>query len=130
MDQPASVEIVGKRGFYRPAGAMTLEQAVQDCGEAISIACQRRLTELVLDTRQLVGFETPDVFDRFFMVTDWTQIAGGVPIRIAFVARSQHIDRRKFGVTVATNRGLLVDVFADEEAAIAWLDGASRSSSA
>jgi len=105
---------------------MTLEQAVQDCGAALAYACQQRLADLVLDTRQLVGFESPDVFDRFFMVTDWAQIAGGVPIRIAFVARPQNIDRRKFGVTVATNRGLMVDVFADEAAAVVWLDGAAR----
>lgn len=46
-------------------------------------------------------------------------------IRMAMVARTGMIDQRKFGVTVAANRGLVADVVTTEAEAeaIAWLDG-------
>jgi hypothetical protein len=41
--------------------------------------------------------------------------------RVAAVARPEIIDPQKIGVTVARNRGLMVDIFSDREAALAWL---------
>jgi hypothetical protein len=38
------------------------------------------------------------------------------------VARAEMIDPRKFGVTVAANRGLMSDIFTTEAEARAWLD--------
>jgi len=41
--------------------------------------------------------------------------------RIAVLGTPEFIDPEKFGVQVAKNRGLDVDVFSDREAALAWL---------
>ncbi len=95
---------------------------VQLNADAIAFACYRRLVDLVLDTRGLTGFDAPDVIERFFMASNWAEVARGIPIRIATIAHVEMIDQQKFGVTVATNRGLIVDVFATETAAIAWLE--------
>jgi hypothetical protein len=41
--------------------------------------------------------------------------------RVAVLASAPLIDREKFGVMVASNRGLTVDIFSDRTEALAWL---------
>ncbi len=55
------------------------------------------------------------------MVTKWVKCVRTF-LRVAFVARPEHIDSQKIGMLIAQNRGLSADVFASEAAALAWLD--------
>jgi hypothetical protein len=54
-------------------------------------------------------------------VDRWADTAGCV-VRLAIVACPVHIDRARFGLTVAFNRGLVANIFDTEADAAAWLD--------
>jgi len=114
-------EQVGRRGFFRPVGMMTFEQAVQTVAEGMRHARSLELVDLLVNTSGLSGFPTPDVFARYSLASNWAESAGA-SMRVALVARPEIIDPEKIGVLMAQNRGVSGDVFTNEAAAIAWLD--------
>jgi len=114
-------EQVGRRGFFRPVGTMSFDQAVDIVAEAMRHARALELVDLLVNTSNLAGFPTPDVFARYSLANRWAQSAGA-SLRVALVARTEHIDPQKIGVLMAQNRGVAGDVFTNEAAAIAWLD--------
>jgi hypothetical protein len=118
---PPYVEIIGARGIIRVAGSMPLAKAIDIIDAAIRFARQQELPELLVNATALEGFDSPSVPDRFEFISRWAATAGG-RVRVAMVARPEHIDKQRFGVTVGRNRGLTCDVFETEPAAIAWLD--------
>ena len=62
----------------------------------------------------------PTVAQRFWFATEIAKSARG-SVRIAMVVRPEFIDPEKFGVTVAANRNLIVDVFSSGVDALPWL---------
>lgn len=121
MQAPESFEIVGSRGFYRPVGIVTFEQAVDRVAVAMSYARERGLTDLLASTLGLTGFPPPSTFARYALAVKWAEAAGGA-LRVALVARPEVIDPQKIGVLMAQNRGVNGDVFTREADALAWLD--------
>ena len=111
----------GHRGHYRPAGSVSFDQAVTHVRAAIAAARWKELTELLVDTTAWTGFASPDTFQRFLAAVAWAEEARG-SLRLAMVARPEMIDPRKFGVTVAANRGLESNIFPTEAEARDWLD--------
>lgn len=122
-------EQVGRRGFYRPSGTVTFEQAVSMVAEAMKHARSLELVDLLVNTGGLVGFPSPDVFGRYTLANRWAESAGAV-LKVAIVARPELIDPQKIGVLMAQNRGVTGDVFTTEAAAIIWLDARSGSTAA
>lgn len=122
MDALTDFEIVGERGYFRPSGSVSLDQAVEMIDAALRFARARGLREVVVNVTGLAGFASPAVSTRYSFTQQWASIAGG-RVRLALVARPEHIDPEKFGVTVALNRALDANVFATEADAIEWLDG-------
>lgn len=118
---PENFEVVGGRGFYRPAGRMSLADAVALVDTALAYARARGIKELMVNGILVTGFEPPTLSERYFLVEKWALTARGA-VRVAMVLRPEMIDPEKFGVTVAFNRRLIADVFVEEEAALAWLD--------
>jgi hypothetical protein len=114
-------EVLGRRGFLRPAGEMTLERAIEQVAQALARARELELEDFLVNATGLGGFDAPAVFERYAMFTRWVQCAG-LSLRIAIVVRSSFIDHQKIGVLIAQNRGLSAEVFADEASALAWLD--------
>jgi hypothetical protein len=121
MQAPESFEIVGSRGFYRPVGIVTFEQAVDRVAAAMSYARERGLADLLASTLGLSGFPPPSTFARYALAVKWAEAAGGA-LRVALVARPEVIDPQKIGVLMAQNRGVNGDVFTREADALAWLD--------
>ena len=117
----SGLEIVATRGFYRPAGKMTFHQAVELVAQALKNACEQRLTDILVNTAGMTGFEPPCTIERYAMITRWVESAGS-GLRIAVVARAAFIDAQKIGVLIAQNRGVSVDAFTDEASALTWLD--------
>jgi hypothetical protein len=113
-------EIVGNRGYFRPAGAMSLDEAVNLIDGALLVARQEGVKKFLVDTRALRGFDTPDLAERYWFSKKWAETIRGA-VRVAVVARPELIDRDKFGVMVARNRGAVIDVFESETKAAAWL---------
>jgi len=114
-------EQVGRRGFFRPVGEGTFEQAVEIVGEGMRHARSLELVDLLVNTSGLSGFPAPDTFARYALARKWAESAGQW-LRVALVARAEIIDPEKIGVLMAQNRGVTGDVFTTEAAAISWLD--------
>lgn len=124
MNQPAKVsgqiEFAGDCAYYRPAGKLTLEQAVTLVDEAIAYVRDRRIQKLFINCKGLVGFRSPSLPERYFHVRQWAK-TGQSLVQVALVIRPEMMDPEKFGVTVARNSGLNADVFTEEPEALAWL---------
>jgi hypothetical protein len=118
---PNNFELAGTRGYFRPAGCVPLDEAIDLVTGALAFACEQGANQLLVDVSGLTGFPSPNVAERYYFCTKWAEVVAG-RLRVAFVARPELIDPNKFGVTVATNRGLESDVFATETEALAWLD--------
>jgi hypothetical protein len=114
-------EQIGTRGFYRPVGAVTLEQAIETIAAGIERARELDLVDLVVNSLGLSGFAAPTTFGRYAFAVRWAEAAGG-KVRVAFVARPELIDHQKIGMVMAKNRGLQSEVFVVEADAIQWLD--------
>jgi hypothetical protein len=120
MDELADFVLEEGRGFYRPVGSVSFDEAVALVRAAIAATRSHQAREILVDTTALTGFPSPTTIQRFFAAVEWAAEAGGC-LRLAMVARTEMIDPEKFGVTVARNRGLLSNIFTTEEEARAWL---------
>ena len=64
-----SFEQVGSRGFYRPVGEVSFEQAVDMVAQAMRHARTLGLSDLLANTIRLTGYPAPSVFARYAMAT-------------------------------------------------------------
>lgn len=127
MDTLEFLEISNGAGTYRPRGKHSLVEAVDLISRAIALCRDRNVNALLIDARGFLDLPMPTLVDRFLMVEDWAQESAGI-VTVALVASPLHIHPRKFGVTVAQQFGLVGNVFAVEDEALAWLREATRSS--
>ena len=114
-------------GIYRAVGAASFEGAVVLVRAAIASARRNKVRDLLVDTTALTGFRSPGTFQRFLAAVSWSDEAKG-GVRLAMVAREEMIHPRKFGVTVAANRGLVSNIFSTEAEARAWLHARDKES--
>jgi hypothetical protein len=103
----------------RPSGHVSFREAVLIISKAISLAAEREISRLMVDTTNLVGFPVPTTVERYFMASTWASTGRG--LRFALVVLPEMIDPYRFGVVVARNRGLYADVFTSEPEAIVWV---------
>lgn len=126
MNQPVkvngSIEVVGDCAYYRPAGKLTLEEAVELVDQTIASVRDQRIPKLLFNACSLVGFRPPSLPERYFAARRFAATSQS-RVQVAIVLRAEMIDPEKFGVLVARNSGLNADVFAEEEQALAWLQG-------
>ena len=121
MRPPEYFEQIGTRGFYRPLGCVTFEQAVDMVAVAMKHARAVGCADLLVSSLGLTGFAPPSTIARDTMAVKWVESAGA-SLRVAMVARPEIIDPQKIGVLMAQNRGASADVFVDEMQALRWLD--------
>ena len=121
MNKPDNFEITGKRGFYRPAGKVSFEQAVDLVADAMRFARAQGLQSLMVNTMGFTGIARPSIFARHQLAVTWAEAAGAC-LHVALVARPELMDPDKIGVLMAQNRGVSGDVFTTEVAALTWLD--------
>lgn len=105
---------------YRPPGAVSLEEVVKLMGEGIVYAREQGVQRLLIDTTQTTGIAPPQTIERYQLARHFAEAAQS-RVRVAVLTRPELIDPSRFGVTVAQNRGLMADVFANEAEALAWL---------
>ena len=114
------VEIGNGLCAYRPRGRYSLAEAVDLVSLAIAFCRDRGIDKLLIDATGLVDLPVPTLVDRFLMAEDWAQQAKGTVV-VAMVISPEYIHPRKFGVKVASDFGLVLDVFTSEEHASKWL---------
>jgi hypothetical protein len=121
MNEFPDFEIQGKRGFYRPSGKVSFEQATELVAQAIRHARSLGLASLLVNTQGFTGIAVPSIFARHQLALKFAESAGS-KLHVAMVARTELIDPQKIGVIMGQNRGLSNDVFTSESEAILWLD--------
>lgn len=120
-----NIEKVGDCAYYRPAGQLTLDEAIDLMDQTIAYVRDQRIPKLLFNAKALVGFPSPSLPTRYFAVRRFATTGKGM-VQVAMVIQAAHIDPEKFGVTVALNSGLKADVFSEEKEALAWLQSAEE----
>jgi hypothetical protein len=119
-----TIEILEGKGFLeaRVSGPFSLDQFKQHMQTAAQETKQRRLKCLLLDVRGLVG--TPSTMERHDLGR--SGVENKVDFRVAaLITPVQAQDN--FASTVARNRGVNVQTFAERAKALEWLLGAPES---
>ena len=117
---PKYFELTDTYVCYRPVLYTTLEEGIELVDSAIRYCRDNDIGCLLLDIRGITGFPSPSVTDRFWLASKWAETARGRVI-VSIVAPAELCLPDKIGIMVATNRGLLCDVFEDEAEALEWL---------
>jgi len=120
MKTPEGLQIAARYACYRPMGTVSLQEGIDLVGEAIAFARVNKIKRLLVDTTKLTGFKSPDTWERFLMAVRFAEEASS-SVAVSLVAKAEHIDPDRFGITVARNRGLLSNVFTTEAEALEWL---------
>jgi len=105
---------------YRLSGHGPLPEAATKVIEAITFAREQGVRKLLIDTTKWTGHDKPNTLERFAVAQEFIQAARSA-VKLAMVVRPELMDPDKFEVTVATNRGLIGNVFDSEKDALAWL---------
>ena len=109
---------------FRPRGQSSLVHATDIIRKAVGYCRHRSIAKLLVDGRGLTGIPIPSLVDRFLIAEEWAEEAKGMVI-VALVVHAQYIHPEKFGVRVARDFGLMLDVFTAEQDALQWLSSAS-----
>jgi len=123
-----NIQVSGDCAYYRPAGQLTLDEAIDLMDQTIAYVRDRRIPKLLFNARALFGFPSPSLPTRYFAVRRFAATGQGL-VQVAMVIVAEHIDPEKFGVTVALNSGLKADVFSEEQEALEWLRSAKETGS-
>jgi hypothetical protein len=123
------VDITPERGFLRvqAGGDFSLDEANEVTLSVFRMLSQHALHKVLLDWRQVKG--EPTLVERYIFAVSASEEmlrayhAGECRvIRFAFVAEEPLIDSRRFGETVAVNRGMNVVVTTSLAEALLWLE--------
>ena len=110
-----------QRCIFRPRGTATAVELAQLIADALFDANQGGLDDALVDITAMYGFDSPGPLFRTWAVGLWAR-AAGEDLRVAVVARPEHICPHKTGLLVAAEEGLQANIFDAEAPAIAWLD--------
>ena len=107
-------------------GRFTLASAQRSFVDVLDTAVQHRVVLILLDGRKVTG--APSTIDRFFYakfaalsVALRKDRHGHPRLKFAYVLQVPVLDPKRFGETVALNRGMDLRVFETVAAARAWL---------
>ncbi len=116
----ASPEVHAGIAMLRPQGPHSLVEVVDIVSHGIAYCREHDVPLLMVNVTGITDVAIPTLLDRFLMVEDWAQAAGG-KVTVAVVVSTEYLHPRRFGVKVASHFGLTSDVFATEDGALAWL---------
>src|SRR5262245_65715756 len=122
MKAPEHFEFMDGYCAYRLSGHGPLAEAAHKVIEAITFAREQGMRQLLIDTTNWTGHQSPDTLERYTWAQAFAEAARSM-VRVAMVVRPEMVDPDNFEVTVARNRGLMGNVFDSEKAALAWLLG-------
>jgi hypothetical protein len=108
------------------AGNFSLEEAKRTFREMLEVVARHRVKKVLFDGRKLIG--SPTTMERFYygeFVADSVTRLGDRGVspatQFAYVLTEPVLDPRRFGESVAVNRGMLVKAFDNLEDALGWL---------
>jgi len=98
-----------------------LAGAVEMVANAISVCREQSVARLFVNATELTGVSIPTLVDRFLAAEEWAQRSRSM-VMVALVCERKYIHPEKFGVKVARDFGLMLDVFVSEPDALRWLE--------
>jgi hypothetical protein len=122
MQAPEGFEEMDEYCRYWLSGHGPLTEAAAKVIGAITYCREAGIRRLLVDVTGWTGHASPSAAERF----DWAELfaaAAGPEVKCAMVVRPELMDPQKFEVTVATNRGMIGNVFDSQERALEWLLG-------
>jgi hypothetical protein len=120
INATGEIRIDGDCAYYRPAGKVTLDEAVDLVDRAVVFAQAHHVPKLLVNAVNLTGFPSPSLPERYFAARRFAE-SSKAQVQLAMVIRAEMIDPEKFGVIVARNAGMNADVFPTETEALEWL---------
>lgn len=113
------VEIIDHEDFLevRILGSFLIDRFKRQFDAAVRACRERKRSKLLVDSTRIEG--PISTVDRYHMGNYGAQ--EGVDLQVASLTRPDLVDPGKFGVVVAKNRGLTIDVFTDRQKAVDWL---------
>lgn len=106
-----------------------MEEAMRTFLEMLEAVARHKVKKVLFDGRRLTG--EPKVMERFYYgefvaqaVTRFAARGVSPAPRFAYVLKEPVLDPRRFGETVARNRGMNVKTFDNPEDALGWLERA------
>jgi hypothetical protein len=120
MKAPEHFEVMDGYCCYRPSGHGHFAEAASKIIEVITFSRDQGMRNLLIDTTNWTGHESPDTLQRYIVAGAFAKAARS-EVKIAMVVRTEMMDPDKFEVMVATNRGMVGNVFDSEKEALAWL---------
>lgn len=110
----------------RAMGRFSLIAAERSFLEMLEAVARHKVERVLFDGRHLEG--NPTIMERFYYgefaahsVANFTERGVSRATRFAYVLVVPMRDPRRFGETVAVNRGMLVRTFEDPDDALGWL---------
>lgn len=107
-------------------GKFSLREAERNFVEILEAVAQHKTKRVFIDGRKLVG--EPETIERFYYgefvahtIRDFGQRGVSPATQFAYVLKEPLLDQRRFGETVAVNRGILLKAFDRPEDALQWL---------
>jgi len=119
MTAPEHFEVMDGYSCFRLSGGGSVEEWEDKVVEVITFFREQGVCNLLVDTRSWTGHGPPTITESFYFASAFAK--AGRPLKVALLARPEMMHPRKFGVTVATNRGLEGNIFDSEQEALAWL---------
>ena len=122
------LEIHPEPGFLHvlATGIFSLEEAKRTFLQLLEAIALHQSNKALVDGRNLVG--EPTTMERFYYgdfaaqtVASFAKRGAPRAIQFAYVLREPVLDQRRFGETVAANRGMWVKMFDSHEEALLWL---------
>jgi hypothetical protein len=123
-----SIEVVRDCAYYHPAGRVPLDEAMALLAHAVAYAREHRIPKLLVNAVGM-DFPSPSLPERYFLARKLAATAQG-EVQLALVVHAHMIDPERFGVMVARNAGMNVDVFSVEAEALEWLHPAPANGNA
>jgi hypothetical protein len=112
--------------YAEVAGDFSLEEAERTFREILEAVVRHRVKKVLFDGRKLIG--NPTTMERFYygaFVAKSVARLGDRDVspaaQFAYVLTEPVLDPRRFGETVAVNRGMFVKAFDNLEDALGWL---------
>ena len=111
-----------KKGYavFCPVGEFSFDEMAHLISRAVVLCRRQKIGKLMIVSTGVSGFHPRGISERYNFVERIASDAASL-VKIAHVASSEWVRSGKFGVMVAKNRGLDVENFYTESAALEWL---------
>ena len=111
-----------KKGYavFRPMGEFSFDEMAHLMSRAVVLCRRQKIGKLLIVSTGVSGFHPPGISGRYNLVERIASDAAS-KVKIAHVASAEWVRSGKFDIMVAKNRGLEVENFHTESAALEWL---------